>query len=178
VGRTMGSGPSKKAGDQDRNLRRDLDDFDHDGRQRAKASPGKQPSYYESRGGRRSRLSPTPGGAPGGSPGSVHSFGPSPSPPPLRATSSSYYDYRRRGPSAQARLEERRRHWAKETTKRIHVVVRVRPLNVREIKEQAKVSVERRGGLTRERRGARTLVGTKETNSEGNLLLKMQFPLC
>ncbi len=31
------------------------------------------------------------------------------------------------------------RNWAEETAKRIHVVVRVRPLNYREIKENAKV---------------------------------------
>ena len=33
-----------------------------------------------------------------------------------------------------------RKHWDEETAKRIHVVVRVRPLSVKEIKENAKVS--------------------------------------
>ena len=32
-----------------------------------------------------------------------------------------------------------RKHWDEETAKRIHVIVRVRPLNVKEIKENSKV---------------------------------------
>lgn len=41
--------------------------------------------------------------------------------------------------TAEERLTTMRKNWAKETAKRIHVVVRVRPLNVREIKMNSKV---------------------------------------
>ena len=42
--------------------------------------------------------------------------------------------------SAEERLNEQRAKWAKETAKRIHVVVRVRPLSLKEIKQDAKVN--------------------------------------
>ena len=41
--------------------------------------------------------------------------------------------------SAEERLNEQRAKWARETAKRIHVVVRVRPLSLKEIKQDAKV---------------------------------------
>ena len=41
------------------------------------------------------------------------------------------------------RLQQQRKKWNDETAKRIHVAVRVRPMNINEIKADAKVGQSR-----------------------------------
>lgn len=132
----MGSGSSKKA-----KKVRDLDDYDdYDSDYESHPSPSKKGgsspshSYYEGRhggGGRRSRLSNAPSELTIRTSYTDDTFS--------RAAST----YTRAG-SAGKELAERRKRWAKETAKRIHVVVRVRPLNVREIKAGEKVRWQKR----------------------------------
>ena len=76
----------------------------------------------------------------------------------------------RRGSSADAGLRRMRKRWAEETTKRIHVVVRVRPLNIREIKEGAKVGLERRGG------GFPPSGGQREKGERSQGIRRRKFP--
>ena len=125
----MGNGSSaskSKPKQKGRRAAPDLSDYDDD------YGGGRSPShsYYDNRGkgvGRKGRN------------------GKSPNLSPVTIRSSRSAGSLSRMPSRSGTagsLGRRRREWAEETAKRIHVVVRVRPLNVREIKEGAKVANE------------------------------------
>ncbi|TRY60979.1 hypothetical protein TCAL_05689 [Tigriopus californicus] len=124
----MGSGSSRSnSADKPQNREGIVSDVDEDeffSRHPSKSgatTPSKSPSYYENRHGRRG-VSPPPL--------SIRSVGASISGLTTRENS--------RPNSAELKLKNMRQKWATETSKRIHVVVRVRPLNFREIKENAK----------------------------------------
>ncbi len=136
----MGGGSSKGRRKPAKDLQ-DYDDEDDYDRYGSGRSPSH--SYYQNRGGRRVQ---------GGGGGGGHHWrgGKSPNMSPVTIRSSRSAGSLSRMPSRAGTansLGRRRRNWAEETAKRIHVVVRVRPLNVREIKEGQKVGAVDKPGI-------------------------------